>query len=359
MMTEKIWLQRYLNNGEAIKGIMHDRGGELKDSSGEVVDFPSEKMHSLDDIQKWLDGEAGQALDQVSKVRLGQFIQGGRSVYSGWESFAEQVASEASSDGIESTDTRPAASGSPAQPVSGPAAGGGSPPAKGHPDTESAAGGDAPSAVVRVGPQGVDEALTRAPEASNTWGKVWSAAAGGASPGGDFIPAEPSASVGLERTLTHAAGGSPAQPVSGPAAGGAFSSVGLERTLTRPAVGSSAQPVSGPAAPLAVEKSLAHYSKKSNTWGKGFSFLLGLFVFAACAVVGAGIGAFVGGAGASVTSVATLGAFIVGDGALFVGIGSAIGLVAGCMAGKHTWPRSGDSGDTPANRVRAFGLRNK
>ena len=245
MMTEKIWLQRYLNNGEAIKGIMHDRGGELKDSSGEVVDFPSEKMHSLDDIQKWLDGEAGQALDQVSKVRLGQFIQGGRSVYSGWESFAEQVASEASSDGIESTDTRPAASGSPAQPVSGPAAGGGSPPAKGHPDTESAAGGDAPSAVVRVGPQGVDEALTRAPEAS-------------------------------------------------------------------------------------------------NTWGKGFSFFLGLFVFAACAVVGAGIGAFVGGAGASVTSVATLGAFIVGDGALFVGIGSAIGLVAGCMAGKHTWPRSGD-----------------
>ena len=72
--------------------------------------------------------------------------------------------------------------------------------------------------------------------------------------------------------------------------------------------------------------------------GKVLSFLLGLFVFAACA----GIGALVGGAGASVTSVATLGAFIVGDGALFVGIGSAIGLVAGCMAGKHTWPRSGD-----------------
>ena len=151
-----------------------------------------------------------------------------------------------------------------------------------------------------------------------------------------------SSSARLERTETRPAVGSPAQPVSGPAAGGAFSSVGLERTETRPAVGSSAQPVSGAVVPLDVDASLAHYSKKSNTWGKGFSFFLGLFVFAACAVVGAGIGAFVGGAGASVTSVATLGAFIVGDGALFVGIGSAIGLVAGCMAGKHTWPRSGD-----------------
>ena len=150
--------------------------------------------------------------------------------------------------------------------------------------------------------------------------------------------ADASSSARLERTETRPAVGSSAQPVSGPAAGGAFSSDGIESTETHPAVGSSAQPVSGPAAPLDVDESLAHSSKKSNTWGKGFSFFLGLFVFAACA----GIGAFVGGAGASVTSVATLGAFIVGDGALFVGIGSAIGLVAGCMAGKHTWPRSGD-----------------
>ena len=70
-------------------------------------------------------------------------------------------------------------------------------------------------------------------------------------------------------------------------------------------------------------------AQRAKIRGMFLGFLVG-------AVVGAVVGAFVGGAGVAVTSLATLGTFIVGDGALFVGIGSVIGSAIGLVAGGYT-----------------------